>query len=106
MSVNVHTCFRNFCFSRFHHLRHSHDHASAVAGGVHRGHDRALLGHHQPVHRNPQDPRQDQQEVNTIHEDRKKEIKLKTFLFIFINYSILHNLHSQYFETFVNQHRR
>ena len=81
MSVNVQTCFRNFCFSRFHHLRHSHDHASAVAGGVHRGHDRALLGHHQPVHRNPQDPRQDQQEVNTIHEDRKKEIKKHSFLF-------------------------
>ena len=60
---NVLIVFRKTLF-RLHHLRHAHDHEQTVAGRVHRRHHRALLGHHQPVHRDPQDPRQDQQEMN------------------------------------------
>ena len=42
-------------FLRIHRLRHPHDHAPSVAGGVHRGHHRALPRHNQPFHRDSQD---------------------------------------------------
>ena len=56
------------CFSRLHHLRHPDDHDPCLPRGLHQRDHRALPRHHQPLPRDPEDPRQGQQEISRKEE--------------------------------------